>query len=79
LASPLILFDSNIHVTNLESNYGILSGSSQPGLIFLRNGALFIIKGICVSILWKKNITFYLTLIVKLKGVEPAHVDIPSL
>jgi len=29
---PDTLILSNIHVTNLESNYGILSGSSQPGL-----------------------------------------------
>jgi len=46
----------------LESKYGLLAACSQTGLIFNRNkpgsiadGALLILKGICISVIWPKK------------------------
>jgi len=46
----------------LESKYGVLTACSQTGLIFNRNkpdstadGALLLLKGICISVIWTKK------------------------
>jgi len=53
---------SNIKIEMLESKYGVLTVCSQTGLIFNRNkrdstadGALLILKGICISVIWTKK------------------------
>ena len=63
LPNSLFLLKTNIRVEMLESTYGVISGCNQTGLILPRNqkvdynaaGVLFILKGICISIIWTKK------------------------